>query len=239
VYEDLKRRAEQGDPRAQCRLGVDLHRCAHAQILVGTAKAAAQEAAQKPNNESLSAWAKRLAHMSRATNAMCEGFTPDKGERPWRYTLRAALAGNNAAIVNFAFHLNARNPVEDADGWVAYRDYEPELIRRAVDDGYPPAYVAAATLSLSEQLGERFPKDPVRAVAYHMALMSKSSPEYRAALQRDIQEVKSIENLSDAEMAAAAALAVPLAAKLRAPSDGPIDFTQGIRPNNDARECEE
>ncbi len=178
--------------------------------------------------------------MSRATDAMCEGFTPDKGERPWRYALRAAFASNNAAIVSFVFAmpvgLNPNKPVEDVDGWAAYRDHAPGLLQRAIDDGYPPAYALAATASLGSPFGGNLlPKDPVRAAAYYLALTSRSSPEYRAELQRNIQAL----NLSDAQMASASAMAVPLAGKLRVPSEGPIDFTGGISPNNDARECSE
>jgi len=178
--------------------------------------------------------------MSSATNAMCEGFTPDKGDRPWHYALRAAFAGNNAAIVAFVFAmpagLNPNKPVEDVDGWAAYREYAPGLLQRAIDDGYPPAYALAATASLSSPFGGNlFPKDPVRAAAYYMALMDRSSPEYRMQLQDDIRSL----SLTDAQMASASAQAAPLAAKLRVPRDGLIDFTRGYSPNNDARECEE
>lgn len=239
VYTELKRRTSQGDVRAQCRLGVELHRCAQAAHVASTAKHAAQEAKRTKNN-SLSTWAEKLARASEVTRGLCDGFTPDEGDRPWRHTLQAALAGNHAATVNLFFHLDSRNPAEDADGWVAFRDHAPALLRRALEDGYPPAYSMAATVSArAAHHGDTLWRGLAPPLSYYMALMTQATPGYRVALQRDIDEIRQAEKLTDDYMRAASAAAVPLAAKLKAPASGPVDYTEGIRSEIDAGECEE
>ena len=74
--------------------------------------------------------------------AACKDFTPDPKDEVWRYTLQAALGGNDGAAVNFALGLMAgldtQRPLATLDGWVAYQQFAPLVLQRAIDDGYPP-----------------------------------------------------------------------------------------------------
>jgi hypothetical protein len=238
VYGRLKELASQGDAHAQCRLGFELQRCASAPDLVRNAREHESKWGNG-DNPSMLAWTRQLSHLADKTTKTCHGFVPDKGDEAWRYILQSALAGNDAAIMNFVFGLSAglnpEEPTKSVDGWAAYRDYAPQLIQRAIDDGYPAAYAFAGNLSLYPHFGVTvLPKDPVRAAAYYLALLPNAAPAYREQLQRNVASL----NLSDADKAAATAAATTLGAKLKVPADGPIDFSRGLAPDQDGRECD-
>lgn len=131
--------------------------------------------------------------------------------------------------------LSVQRPVSTLEGWVAYQQYAPQLLLRAVDSGNPEAYSLAAHLSVNPQYGATVvPRDRIQAAAYRMALMSRASPAYRPTLQRDVDRL----NLTEMERTTASLRATELAAKLRPTAAGSIDFTQGVQPDLSGRHCE-
>lgn len=222
VYPQIKAQAAAGDARAQCRLAYELKRCADVPML---AKFAA-DLASKPqlvDPDDLRRIRTRAEHAA----AACNGFTPDPRDEVWRYTLQAALGGNDAAAVSFALGMTAgldiQRPLATLDGWIAYQQFATVVLQRAIDDGYPPAYSAAANLSYAPHFGAAIlPTDHVRSAAYSLALTSIATPQERASLRAGVQRL----HLSDADLARASLLAADLSTKLK--PDRPFGESQDI-----------
>lgn len=211
VYSQLKAQAAAGDARAQCRLAYELKRCADAPKLAKFANGLIGKPELVDPDD-----LRRIRTRAEHATAACKGFTPDPGDEVWRYTLQAALGGNDAAAVNFALGLMAgldiQRPLATLDGWIAYQQFASVVLQRAIDDGYPPAYSAAARLSYGPQFGAAIlPTDHVRSAAYSLALASIATPQARSSLQAGVQRL----HLSDADLARASLLAADLSAKLK------------------------
>ena len=224
VYSQLKEQARAGDVHAQCRLAFELKRCADAPKL---AKFAADLAADPTHvsAEDLQRIQTRAEHAA----SVCKDFTPNADDEVWRYTLQAALGGNDGAAVNFALGMTAglslQRPLQTLEGWIAYQQYAGLVLQRAIDDGYPPAYSAAATLSFAPHFGAAIlPTDHVRTAAYSLALSSIATPEARASIQAGVQGLQ----LSDADMARASMLAAQLSTKLKPSPDRPFGEARDI-----------
>lgn len=222
VYSQLKEQALAGDVRAQCRLAFELKRCADEPNL---SKFAA-DLAMRPEQvdaQDLGRIQTRAEHAA----AACKDFIPDPKDEVWRYMLQAALGGSDGAAVNFALGLttglNIQQPLATIDGWVAYQQFAPVVLQRAIEDGYPPAYSAAANLSYGPRFGAAIlPTDRVRSAAFSLALASIATPQAQVSIQAAVQRL----HLSDADLWRASQLATELSAKLK--PDRPFGDAQDI-----------
>lgn len=161
---------------------------------------------------------------------VCQDFTPDANDEPWRYTLQAALNGNDAAAMSFVFGMSAGldpgQPVAMLDGWQAYREHAARLLQRAIDNGNPAAYYMAANRTGRPMYGATLvDNDPVQAAAYYLALMPVASPSFR----RELEELVKMLSLKAPDLAEAQRRAAPMIAKLRVTSPpGELDLRTGI-----------
>ena len=240
-YGELKQQADAGNPVAQCRLAFELERCRKLPQRIRSAEEFAKREERRPEVS-----AKPLLQLLQreiATSApVCQDFTPSASDEPWRYTLYAALNGNDAAALSFVLAMSAGldpgKPVAAIDGWQAYRDYAPRFLQRAIDNGNPAAYYMAANFTGRTPYGATLvPNDPVQAAAYYLALMPSASPLFRNELQENVQRL----NLSAGELAQAQARAAPLMARVRVTSGGALDLSTGILNEGkppDGSECE-
>lgn len=231
VYADLKEQARAGDPVAQCRLGYELRHCKVVSLQL--------EAMQRTSNSNASGEVDKKF----AIDAVCKDFTPDSDDEAWRYTLQAALNGNDAAALSFILGptagLDPIHPVTTLDGWEAYRDYAPRLLQQEIDRGNAAAYLMAGRNSVRSYWGIPIAaKDPIQAAAYYLALMPSAIPSLRTQAERFIQGL----NLSPADLAQAHQRAAPLTANLRVPPSGTTDFSNGVLSDDgkpsDASWCE-
>lgn len=222
-------------------MAFELERCRKLPQLIQSARQFAQREERKPE-VSAKPLLQLLQRQIATSTPVCQDFTPSASDEPWRYTLYAALNGNDAAALSFVFAMSAGldpgQPVAAIEGWQAYRDYAPRFLQRAIDNGNPAAYCMAANFTGRTPYGATLvPNDPVQAAAYYLALMPSASSSFRDELQGSVQRL----NLNAGELAEAQTRAAPLMARVRVNYGGALDLSTGILNEGkppDGSECE-
>ena len=143
----LTSRAESGDTRAACRIGVELDRCRQQKL--GSALAGSE--------------------------AHCKGVTDEQTRSAARYLLQSALAGNTAAATLYATAppMSETAFTDQLDDWRDFRDHAPTLLLNAVQAGDVSAlYYAYFQAVGGPRTGgvTMVPHDPIVALTYAGAL---------------------------------------------------------------------
>lgn len=163
----LADRADRGDRRAACRLGMELLRCE--QLVLFDELASTEVNDQEPPNPRQAAY---LAWKS-ARLLDCQAVPPDLRGRGGHYLRQAALAGQPEAMVRYAeghhFPPDSRGlwATEAFDQW---RREAPGMMQRAVEAGYPQA-VFALQFGYSDDLTPAtalVPNDPELALVMRL-----------------------------------------------------------------------
>ena len=232
VYPQLKKLADEGNPKAACRLAYELNRCRTLPILALIAKNyAARLARVKESRQATETDERREAQIQReyakASN-VCSEFPPAATGDAWRYALQAAQAGSGPAIMNFVglkMGLDERNPDNTAQGWVAYKELGPGLLQHALDSGMPEAYEYAASLHAWKNPPQQLvPYDPVRALAMYQALSNVATDEqYKDDLAVRITTLKQHYGFTADEVTKAGTESARMAALISQNALGPID----------------
>lgn len=205
VFDDLSRRAEQGDPAAACRLAIELDRCdviqqqlATYDELVWRAQRARERKVVTPNaNADFAAWDKMLDGM--ATGLLkaadrCEGVRQvSVAERValWR---QGALGGNPGALAHYAVGnaFRRRDMLELLPELQRYRKEAESMALQAASRGDLQTSLAlAAAYSPRRDTGERFFLAQVvqTDLARSLALYRRSSQQLPATAGPRAREV--------------------------------------------------
>jgi hypothetical protein len=142
----LQARADAGDARAACRLGVDLLRCQYLALL-GDAeleRLANRERAQSEKGKLDQANATAMMLLRHAElQRTCAGLDQDLIARGAHYLRQAALAGEQDAVVRYAtggtFRVTGSNAYIATPEFDQWRREAPAMIRRALEAGQPGA----------------------------------------------------------------------------------------------------
>ena len=244
IYRDLQDRVAHGDAAAACRLAFELDRCAklpslrevpafwrHAATMTADPKQLAQLEGFRTSSVA------RLAEAERS----CAGFPSDQTDYAWDYALAAALAGNRMAIWHttfFPWGLDVKHPENTLEGWEQWRTYAPSLLESGVQGGDPRIFSLMSRAYRLPSFGvQLFPRDPVRAAAYFMAIAPSAAPAYRAGMQSDLDYLIRTLGLDANDVERARALAQTLPPLKGIPLGG-FDWSSGMSPNEDGSECE-
>jgi hypothetical protein len=176
----LRSAADQGVPRAACRVGVELIRCGRIGQRMVELESAMAAATNTPKDTQSAQAAMRRAtalQLQLATDQRaCGGVTEDETREAWRYVYLAAAGGNVAAMSRFARDpgmLGGPNAPEYADAWGAYRRDAPQFRADAIRGGDVRAlyYGWWAALNGTSAAGAGvFPPEPETALLYASAL---------------------------------------------------------------------
>jgi hypothetical protein len=178
VIDQLKPHADAGEPRAACRLGMDLTRCYQAR---GVEKLVEGEARRlrsvDPASDEAARVRRSMEELTRtvaADSVACMGVPDQALDAAWVYLLRAGLAGNVTAMAQFATNppLPYESVIDNIEGWTAYRDHAGAFLLRAVEAGDVRA-AWMATFQSSTGMGPGgavLPRDPQRALAFAYAI---------------------------------------------------------------------
>lgn len=247
TFDDLKKLADAGDRKASCRLGLELVRCKWHNGYV---------AAHKKNIEILAAMSKDDAKYSQTARqnqnferliardkSVCAGFPMESTTDGWRYVFAAASAGDGYSAVKFAQGMSLLSPTEPrpldtAEGWVAYRQNAFPMLEQALEQGHPQAALILSRFHRAPQFGSQLaPKDPIKSIAYLMAIKSIAASEFKEQLAVEIEDHLESSKLTAAERMNAESLAILIASKFRnVPKDG-VDFRNNLFERNDGSEC--
>lgn len=232
AYRELKEQAQAGNASAQCRLGYELRRCKLASERKQMIRRAATGGVDQQTNADAPGQISPIAQQFAIDDSVCEGFTPEAGDEAWRYTLQAALNGNEAAALAFIYGpaagLDPRRPGATFDGWEAYRQYAPQLLQQEIAQGNPAAYLLAAQNSLQSLWGiPIISHDRVQAAAFYFALMPSATATFRPSLLSGIQRL----DLTPSDVVQAQTRASSLSANVKAPIGG-TDLSNGLATMN-------
>lgn len=176
---DLRERADAGDARAACRLGLELLRC---RALVQHASAAVflteseHRAADSGQLDTANQIAARNLHFMRLASD-CRDLPQDLTGLGARYLRQAALAGEPEAMLRYAAGEGFGNPrgfgflnSPDFDTW---RREAPAILRQAFVQGHPEAahLLRDALENDRSPLNALVPDDPVQARAYFFLIL--------------------------------------------------------------------
>lgn len=175
----LRDAADQGVPQAACRLGIELIKCSRlrsALIALGEAqKAAAQAPKNTPEAARLMQRATELSRNQADDNRACSGVEREDVAEAWRYIFTAANAGSVAAMSRFVRDPGlAPGDPDAAEGWSAYRQAAPDLLRTAIKRGDVRALYQAWAFAFTGQAPggtEVFARDPDKALQYGTAAL--------------------------------------------------------------------
>jgi len=217
AYPQIREQAEAGDAVAQCRLAVELWRCAGLPERIRSFS----DFDARLGKQGQAARAREAMEQGIAKDvAVCQDFTPDSAKEPWRWMLESALNGNRSAALEFVSAGFASSEQGGSPDWgQAYRDHAPQLLQQAIAAGDPRAYQLAA--SFARFISDRYQlhlvaTDPIHRAAYYLALLPITTPTYGAVLERQVQSF----HLSEADLAEARERAATLALSLKPPPDG-------------------
>jgi hypothetical protein len=153
IYEPLKKRVQQNDAKAACRLAEELFRCGY--LLPERKKLISQlqqEAeSTKLNNSTPLKWQERL-NAYRAEDeidqVVCKGYEEYDEIEAWRFKFVAALNGHINSMEDFATrpYWNPNDLNANIDAWKAFQDYRETFLRQAASAGS-----ASAALTLIEE----------------------------------------------------------------------------------------
>jgi TPR repeat protein len=179
VVAALKARADGGDVRASCRIGMELARCRTTRLF-GTLQAQDERRlkALKPGSNEFMAVrdsieAQRKAHA--VERLACEGVEDPDLDAAWSYLLRAAQGGHVPSISLFLVAPPLpESAIEDLEGYAAYRDHAPAFFERAIAAGdVPAAFIAYSQWAYGRGTrgGKVFERDPQRALTFAYLLL--------------------------------------------------------------------
>lgn len=191
----LKARANAGDVRAACRVGMELSRCRTVRLFRSLQENDERRlrAAKPGSNEFMairdSIEAQKKFHA--AERRACEGVGDDVLNSAWRYLLRAAQAGHVPSISHFLVAPPLpESAIEDLAGYEAYRDHAPSFFDRAIAAGDVPAALAAYTQwshGRGTGGGKVYERDPQRALTFAYLLLPLVDARTADALRFDLK----------------------------------------------------
>jgi hypothetical protein len=247
-FEELKRRADAGEPAAACRLSFEVARCEMRPALRHMASSLGKLHKDDNRSEQVRASLERqlteIQDQISSVEATCKDVPDLNAEDLWRYALVAAQSGNVRAMVHFASFppgLSSDNMLGQMEGWMAWRANVADFVTGAVEAGDPSAVELAAHMHLVPRLGYQvLPLDPVRGLAHYYALQQYANPGYRRMLQQNIEYISQRFNLTPAQLAEAQARSSEIASKMaRAGRTAEsVDFRKGSGYIKDAAHCE-
>lgn len=236
IYDSLQSAAMQGDAMAACRLSYELNRCGRLEDFERAIANQEANMALLPNDSSSRATLTKMLDTLRETvekdKPVCVGFAREKTLDAWKYALMAAQSGHIPSMMHFVrrhdIGLDLGAPVDVAEGWVAYKQYAPDLLQSAVDRGNPNAFEYAAFMHLRPGDNWRLmPFDPVKGVAYYMALQSVAADAYKPKLTADISYSIERHKLTAGQVVQAQEEAQLLSKKMAKLAKGSVDFSKG------------
>jgi hypothetical protein len=246
IRADLEKLVAQGDAGAACRLAFELDRC---RKLPGMRSSPAfwQQQAAKTNDPKQAESLRRMQEVVQgrlaAAEQACKDFPPEEDTLlAWDYGLASALAGNRMALWHttfFPWGLDVQHPENTLEQWSQWRELVPQLLQAGVEGGDPRLFSLAARAYLVPYFGMQvYPRDPVRSVAYLMAIAPQAAEVYRATMQRDLQFAIERGHLDAQQVEAARAIAQTLPPLKDVPPGG-FDRSRGMSPDEDGSECEQ
>ena len=242
IYGELKSMAAEGNMAAACRIGYELMRCRNLPATRSTPDFLRQNLATLRQREGADADRQLREAEARVASAeaACRDFPEEEFARAWDYYLAAALAGNRHAVwrvLSFPPGLDASRPESTLEGWAEWRRYQVQLIEIGIRDGDPRVFDLASQLHDRPYLRVRaLPLDPVRSLAYKMALLPGASAAYRPVIERELKGFEDHLDLTPQQVEQARVFAASLPA-LRGLPKGGFDWTRGPQPET-AKECE-
>jgi hypothetical protein len=161
VIQALRPAADSGDPRAACRLALELSKCA--------------DSANKSTPEA---------------KAACQGVTEQDARKAPEYLWQAAAAGNVGAMSRYVRDpmLDDFTPTESAAAWAQYQQNAEVFLTRAVTGGDVMALYFASRASWTGMgAGARrmFTMDPYMAAVYGNAAMPLLDPRRQASVSKE------------------------------------------------------
>jgi hypothetical protein len=246
IRADLQRLVAQGDAGAACRLAFELDRCRKLPALRSAPALWQQEAAKRNDAKQAESLRRMQAIVQRklaVAEQACKDLPQDEDTLlAWDYGAAAALAGSRMALWHttfFPWGLDAQHPENTLEQWSQWRELVPQLLQSGVDGGDPRLFSLASRAYLVPFFGVQvYPRDPVRGIAYLMAIEPQAAPAYRARMQRDVQYWIETNHLDAQQVESARAIAKTLPPLKDVPPGG-FDWSRGMAPDEDGSECEQ
>lgn len=181
VYDELKKRADQGDSHAACRLAMDLIDCGRLGLMpaadgYGASDDMESALEREGNLDGANSIAAMKLGMVRE-RSRCEGVSAEQTRQAFHYLRQAARAGVNDALVTYGDGAGfpggpfaiLRDPAFDV-----WRREAPAMMERALRQGEPSAVTLLHVAYSGDYstFGGLIPDDPVRSYSYQL-LMSK------------------------------------------------------------------
>ncbi len=212
MYDALKQAADAGNPRAQCRLGAELGRCAAVlekerlldEKIANASMLKAHSTAEQGAVREIAAETQALSQLA----GVCRGVTPEQARNGWKYEFRAAKHGNVQAMLAFSINppLSESNFSGDLEGWKAYRDNAVAMLEQAARKGSPLAFNQLAWIYANYPIAggsPLVPKDPARAIANATVARMFADESSSRQLQRMMARLQSEAGLDATQTAAA------------------------------------
>lgn len=242
VVAQLSAAADQGEPHASCRVGIELERCAAAYrdrtwranqpspevIASGFTSPAEKQAFLTGQHAAAAALSAKIA--------LCDGINPDEASKAPNYLWSAANSGSVAAMSKYARDppIDTQRVAEFSDEIARYKNDAPRFLAGAIRGGDVMAlYVAwAGAMSGMSMLGAGvFERNPYNALAYATALQTLVSGQRLQQVASSLQELRDElgpDKAADAEAEGMRIRAQDFAAPISPASDeddGAIDAT--------------
>lgn len=229
--------AVSGNPRARCRLGTELARCAAVFEQLDVIEAQVGSAAMLPP-DSADRMAK-VAEIAAARQALapldaaCSGISRDEALQGWRYIHDAAAAGDLRSMLAFAITppLSERRFTDQLDGWAAFRKDAVPMLERAARRGSARAINQLSWVYAGLPVPGGAPlvqRDVAKALAYASVARDLADPASRLQLQRRIQGLRS--EATGQELARAASLEAEVRNFVHQDDASGIDFINSAAP---------
>ena len=165
------------DPKAACRLGIELIRCGRLVSTRASLEAAridAERAAKdtQEGQRSIQVY-NDLAGRVLEDERVCRGVSRESSRDAWKFLLAAATAGNVAAMSRFVRDpgMDQRDP-DSAPAWEEYERVSPEFIERSLENGDVRVLYHAWLSATNDRWlnGKIIPRDLDKSLAYGLAL---------------------------------------------------------------------
>ena len=237
IYTPLRRMAEAGNAAAACRLAFDLNECR-----MRDTRGKSSELFKRPSTGKADPMSEKAQKRAAQRESTCAGFPVEETVLAWDFALASAQAGNRHArlmVVRSPVGLDMMRPENTLEGWMEWRREAPSILEAGVREGDPVMFrLAAGAYSQVFFGGRLFPEDRDRALAHLLALRGAVAPTYRAAFEREIEQVsKSWIKADPGLLQRAEALARSLP-PVRPAQPGGFDWSNGIVPSEDGSPCE-
>lgn len=181
IFHDLKRRADQGDARASCRLAVELINCNQLESLAQVGYMENSKAAERDLEESglLTAANSVATQQIRQLESLklCAGISENQRKLAGDYLLQAANAGIPEAMIRYAEGQSIA-PVDSMFGMLQDKGFDQwrhdaaGLLEKALEQGEPAAvFVLYMAYSDNNSLiGGLIADDPLKAYSYRLLM---------------------------------------------------------------------